>query len=460
MTLQDLGAPTWTSALLDRIRTKGPGRATAGDWLRFVLACNEHGIGKDEIKYSGLAHALVKRYAEHEVLARRQVLDAVVLKPAMPTMQLAVDESFRPSGEWAECAVRLEPSQYVKRGLLGKWPASWYVKRYQHRSLGWSVVLARHTDLRHSERKWWLLLDQKGKRVADQPAYGFTSHHAALAHASMLMQRLFSKSARARHTPNWERFSLHGLGPYAELLITLPQWPGNFYSPVHFPGVRNLLIHLRTNVCDADGGRRVLFLDEVQSDWLATATKQDEVADTACGDATIDVPFSRDWPLLALKFALWWAWRQGYSGVAWSTADLHLNRWREYGPPIEIYRRGLPDAAAKLARVLSLELSQVHLLRRRVQPDLKDEHKWQVTSQSGSPACSGFVSRDQADRFADLTGAVDHQDAPVLWLRSDCRLDRVPLFGVAEAALWRSDQPASSEPKSVGTVTSIPGGAR
>ena len=37
LTFQDLGAPTWTSALSDRIRRKGSERATAGEWLRFAL---------------------------------------------------------------------------------------------------------------------------------------------------------------------------------------------------------------------------------------------------------------------------------------------------------------------------------------------------------------------------------------------------------------------------------------
>ena len=50
--LQDLGSPTCTSSLVDRIRKKGPGQGTAGQWLRFVLAGSEQGISLDEIKFS------------------------------------------------------------------------------------------------------------------------------------------------------------------------------------------------------------------------------------------------------------------------------------------------------------------------------------------------------------------------------------------------------------------------
>ena len=434
MTFQDLGAPTWTSALLDRISKKGPARATAGDWLRFVLASSEQGVSKDEIRFCRIAHVLLTDHKELEVLTRPQVLAAVALKPLMPRLQMTVDESFRPSDGWDERVALIPAKHYAKRGLFGTWPASSYVLRYRHRSLGWSVALARHSDLFQPGRHWWLVLDPRGVRAADQPTYGFQTASEAMAHAVQQMQRRFTKSARARHAPRWERFSLHGLGLYAELLITLPSWPGSYDSPVHFPGVHNLLVHLRTNVCDADGGRRVLFLDEVQSDWhamLATQREPDSIADD---DAIAGAPFARDWPLLALKFALWWAARQGLQGVAWGTPELHLQRWRGYDPPTEVYRRALPDAASKLARILPLQVSTVGLLRRRVRPVAG--HKWMVLNKQGVPVCRAFSTRDQADHFADLTGAILRHELPVLWIAGVHAFDRMPLFGVGDATLW------------------------
>ena len=308
---QDLGSPTWTSALLDRIRTKGPARATAGEWLRFLLACSEHGIGLDEIKFSRIAHTLVQQ-GERDVLSRQQVLGAGALKALMPRLQLIVDDSFLPSDGWVQTAALIAAKQYAKRGLFGSWPESTYVVRYRHRSLGWAICLARHNDLFvQRDHRWWLVLNSKGARAIDQPPHGFQTAPEAMAHAALLMRRLFKRSAKARHTPRWERFSLHGLGPYAELLITLPAWDGSFNSPIHFPGVHNLLFHLRTNVCDAEDGRRVLFLDEVQSDWHA-ALATERGPERAQSQARLsDAPFARDWPLLALKFALWWGVRQG-----------------------------------------------------------------------------------------------------------------------------------------------------
>ena len=434
--LQDLGSPTWTSPLLDRLRHVGPARAPAADWLRLVLASSEHGIGKDEIQFSGVAHALLHHHGEHETLTRRQVLAAATLEPVKPRLQQMVDDSFNPSGEWAEIATRVEAKHHVRHNLFGKWPESMYVKRYRHRSLGWSVVLARHVDLMHPEGKWWLVLDAGGRRSVEQPEYGFTDARSAIAHASRLMRQQFRRAGRARHAPRWERFSIDGLGPYAELLITLPQWPADFFSPVHFPGVRNLLMHLRTNICNAADGRRVLFLDEVQSDWHANIAKRPDAVDDDADRAEADVPFGREWPLLALKFALWRAAQHGLDGVAWSTPALHLHRWRGHNPPTEVYRRGLPDAAGRLARVLSLDQSHTALLRRRVSQDKRPGQGWRVLDADGQPLCRAFPTREQADHFADMTGAADRLVVPVLWLPSGRRYDHMPLFGVGQAPMW------------------------
>jgi hypothetical protein len=318
--------------------------------------------------------------------------------------------------------------------------------RYRHRSLGWSIALARHSDLFvQREARSWLVLDPHGARSTDQPAHGFNTVREAMAHAALRMQRQFTRSAKARHTPRWERFSLQGLGAYSELLVTLPAWPGSFSSRVHFPGVHNLLVHLRTNVCDAHDGRRVLFLDEVQSDWHAMLATKEQADDHDEGAPHQGVPFARDWPLLAMKFALWWAARQGLAGVAWSTPELHLRRWHGHNPPTEVYRRALPEAAAKLARVLPLEVSTAGLLRRRVR--LAAGQRWQVLSKVGIPVCRSFDTRAQADQFADLTDAHRRHELPVLWMTDAHPFDRMPLFGVGDAALWASDSKATSQAK-------------
>jgi hypothetical protein len=48
-------------------------RAPVGDWLRFVLGSREQGISQDEIRFSGIAHALATNHGQHDVLTQRTV---------------------------------------------------------------------------------------------------------------------------------------------------------------------------------------------------------------------------------------------------------------------------------------------------------------------------------------------------------------------------------------------------
>lgn len=91
---------------MDRIRKKGPGRATAGQWLRFVLAGSEQGISLDEIKFSRIDLILTSHHVETDVLTRQQVLSEIAMGPLQPRLQLTVEDSFKPSDNWGETAVR------------------------------------------------------------------------------------------------------------------------------------------------------------------------------------------------------------------------------------------------------------------------------------------------------------------------------------------------------------------
>ena len=59
---------------------------------------------------------------------------------------------------------------------------------------------------------------------------------------------------------------------YRELLLMLPSMPGedevrdrNYYSP-HFDE-ENVLVHIRFNERTDIDGKRLLFIEEIQSDW-------------------------------------------------------------------------------------------------------------------------------------------------------------------------------------------------
>lgn len=147
----------------------------------------------------------------------------------------------------------------------------------------------------------------------------------------------------------------------------------NDYESRHF-NVPNILVHVRFNErADADG-KRVLFLEEVQSDWhqsgrkkgyagdLATATegwtaeqeggdsiwtvldpsgkvqgrstastaKQaiSEYARSGDLDRVPDAPFKTTWPMLAMKRMIRYAAENGFDRIAWATGAQQAARYQ------------------------------------------------------------------------------------------------------------------------------------
>lgn len=120
----------------------------------------------------------------------------------------------------------------------------------------------------------------------------------------------------------------------------------------------NVLAHIRMNDrTDADG-KRVLFLEEIQSDWHQrgkkegygaitpeelkelndlyavgqkgrTQKQQDRLIDLEAkrSSEVPDAPFKTTWPLLAVKRMIRWAAENGYDRIAWTTGEQQAERY-------------------------------------------------------------------------------------------------------------------------------------
>ncbi|MDR1934342.1 MAG: hypothetical protein LBS49_01935, partial [Candidatus Accumulibacter sp.] len=436
------------SSLPSLIRGLDLQRAHAEQWAATLRSMTGKGVKPEELDESGVLIRL-ERFAG-EILYQAELVRLINLCHVMPKFVCESHFGFRTKAGWNECCQLISRKEYKERGLKGsKEDSSWYVIRYRHRALGWSVVRCHlftrykgdlfNVDLLTWRQDWWWVLDDKGKAI-DQSEEGFDSPEDAIEYAESRINRHFSSMGREHALSQWEKHSLPGSDGYREILIQLDDWPG-CYTPRHFQ-TRNVLVHIRTGIRKIDDGRRVLFLDEIQSDWhadLHAASKRDFLQQDK--QPPPEAPFRKDWPLLALKLMLWWAQIQNLDGVAWSTAELQSARWRGYGPPEALYRSALPDAARLIAKALDLELTQTSMSvrgdTRRV--ELAREG-WIVQNRSGEPITKPFRNRGQAEVFADLTGSFVKVNVPVLWLRDLPPIKTIPLYGVATREFWLQSQ--------------------
>ena len=134
----------------------------------------------------------------------------------------------------------------------------------------------------------------------------------------------------------------------------------DFRSP-HFDQP-NIVAHLRVNDrTDANGGR-MLFVEEVQSDWAQSIRKKKNIiADVSGIDAIPDAPFksTEAWSLLAMKAALRKAVEGGYDSIGWTDGETQALRYQDdnaetmmkrYKGMVKFYDEILPNTVNKFVK--------------------------------------------------------------------------------------------------------------
>jgi DNA-directed RNA polymerase specialized sigma24 family protein len=96
---------------------------------------------------------------------------------------------------------------------------------------------------------------------------------------------------------------------------------GGDFRGGHFEGESNILAHIRFNERVDVQGKRVLFVEEMQSDW-AQAERRPGIAVDAP-----PTPFLKDWHELSLKRMLRYAAEKGFDKLAWTTGKQQVARY-------------------------------------------------------------------------------------------------------------------------------------
>lgn len=113
----------------------------------------------------------------------------------------------------------------------------------------------------------------------------------------------------------------------------------------------NILAHVRFNErTDADGNR-VLFVEEVQSDWHQQGRKKGYrgLSPDAQRDGLPDAPLKKEWPLTAMKRMIRWAAENGFDRIAWTTGEQQAARYDLSKQVQAIGYRANPDGTYTLS---------------------------------------------------------------------------------------------------------------
>jgi hypothetical protein len=190
----------------------------------------------------------------------------------------------------------------------------------------------------------WFVLGPYSEGIADTVTRSplFVSSVAAMQTANNHARRSHRLRPQLSYSGRYEYMSLHGGEEYREWLVTLPNYHRSHFT-AHYHD-RNVLLHIRTKIREACDGSRVLFIEELQSDW------QQAVARYGLRSGIPLAPFRKEWASLALKLMLLHAVNSGMDGVAWTDAAVHELRYdRPMNAMQRLYDNELPRILNHLA---------------------------------------------------------------------------------------------------------------
>lgn len=226
---------------------------------------------------------------------------------------------------------------------------------------------------------------------------------------------------------NYDYMTLHGGEQYREWLATLPE-----YAHTHFTGhymERNVLAHIRTKVRTSLCGARVLFIEELQSDWhQALARKQSR-------GIIPHAPFKKEWPALAMKLMVMHAASQNLDGIAWADGKVHEMRYDKSLPPLRrLYDKTMINFINTLAKPWDsqVEHGQFHT-RSPWLHAVRRDNVWRVEGGKGKFSTRARYTKDEAMRLIERHSKAVTLSLPMLLFNDDMRehinTHGLPLFG-------------------------------
>lgn len=416
------------SLLRERIEALPMRRARAEQWKRTLLNMTRDGLRREELEWSGVLEFLGRKPPEI-LIDKALLLSAVDFSHIQPRLITELECDRDCHLPWRDVAQRIPAYQLQLAGL-----------NVPERDLG--VVRYRSDDplyrigsiwpggrsLGNGDVRCWFVLGPYGQAVtAADKSLCFSSMSEAVAVAEQHAQRNRGIRCNLRHRNRYEYMSLDGGEDYREWLVTLPNYQHSHFNGHYYE--RNILLHLRTKVRRSDEGAKVLFVEELQSDWHQASLRY------GSRGGVPRAPFRKEWPSLAFKLMLLHVVANDLDGIAWTPYEVHEMRYDKPLTPLRrLYDQELPQLMTRLAKAWQGRIEQGYFETRH--PWLhaaRSKDYWRVEGGGGK-----FVTRPRFNQEQALALIARHSKRitlamPMLLLPEAMRAHiadhGLPLFG-------------------------------
>lgn len=377
-------------------------RASAEQWHATITNMKKTGLREEEIQWSGLVQYL-NRLEKKSLISKTQLLEKFSDKNLR--INLSVEQVWGDKGglSFKEVATRM-PHQVVYRAALKLDENCLCILRYVDNTCNYrvGVVKTLNNDHHMALNKYWFALDSYGRAIINESNkqtgklhFFFENSSDAKFAADEHARKHLKISKGVKTNTHFDHLTLFGGTDYREWFVTLPDYQRIFFGP-HFYD-HNVLAHVRTTTRTDKAGRKILFIEEVQSDWHQIA-KREGYNNSSWGKVA-NAPFKQEWSVLAVKLMLIHASQNGFDGIAWPSGNIQELRYKNKLHSItQYYDNTIPKAINRLGGKFNCKIEKTKIDTRDPWLYLeRSQNKWRVADGQGKfKTKAKYNNRDEA----------------------------------------------------------------
>ena len=390
---------------VENVRMK---KAKPEQWLGWID--NLKNITKNEISSCGIRQYLIKKY-KSEILSKQDILNHLSFSHVSPSLYRLVNNSLKSRSVLRKSSISL-PTKVIKT-LPTIWADSAHVILI-HPSFNQRVVEVKFNDL-FGLHRFWLAYDENWKPILHELQQAYMSLTDAVRSIHVQMDKRRYKSAVYTDAPVWEAYVLPGGEKTQNWLVMLDELPPVFCYSEHYD-VQNALLHLRTSIRRTTAGKKILFIEELQSDWMQKLDALSDKELTSLGREW-DMPWQNSWYELGLKISIYLALQQDCVGVGISPGHVHVERYGSvFGKGgIHFYDNILTKYMKKFAKPWGAKVHNVNLQVGITDNVItSDASHYQVLNKMGYKVGSEVKSLEEAKKVLSKLSEMTDLTAPVL----------------------------------------------
>lgn len=438
LSVKTYSAPQQLYRILEERLIKLPlQRATAEQWLATIYNQKKKGVSDEEIHWSGVTQFLRQKNS-NAVISKKEIIEQLHYENI--SLELSSEQVWGSDGglSFKEVALRMS-HQVVYRAALKLDDDCLCVLRYIDDVLNYRVGVVKTLNKNHKMalNKYWFALDSYGRAITNDTAkhsslFFDNSVDAKLAADKHARKNVGVRSGAKSHT-HFDHLTLYGGYDYREWILSLPDFQRTFFG-AHFYD-HNILVHIRTTTRTDHKGRKILFVEEVQSDWHQTGKRFGY--DNSSWGRVANAPFKQSWSILAIKVMLIHASENGFSGIAWAKGEIQEMRYMSKLESIKnYYDKLIPKSLNKLVKCFECEIEMTKIKTRDPWLNLeKQQNKWRVADAQGKFKTKvKYNNRDDAMAVIARHSRVIDLDIHALFINDSLRQcissKGLPFFGL------------------------------